>query len=320
MHLKQLEYFVAAAEFMNFSHAAERLFISQQALSEQISRLESEYGVKFFIRGRKMMLTRDGECMLKAARQILAQERSLRNELEILNSDVHGTLNVGMSYIRSRLMFPSCLTAFRAKYPYVTVKLFTGSSEKLKNDIITGVTDIVIGFDQFNYESINTFPLWNERLFLTVPQKYLIKLYGRDWEARLPQLNQGTDLSVFAYFPFVVLEKQYYIQKVALPLFNAISVEPDIVFEGNDLELVCSVSKAGLGLSFASEMFVSVARHLFAPDGEDTLYAFPLAGPVFLPLVIGYNKTQYFSQLSRTFVEVTRENYKKARLLNYGNE
>ena len=316
MHLKQLEYFVAAAEFMNFSHAAQRLFISQQALSEQISKLESEYGVKFFIRGRKMMLTRDGECMLKAARQILAQERNLRNELEILNSDVHGTLNVGMSYIRSRLMFPSCLTAFKAKYPYVTVKLFTGSSERMKNDIITGVTDIVIGFDQFHYDSINTFPLWSERLFLTVPQRFLVKRFGGEWEAQLPRLNQGAELSDFAFFPFIFLEKQYYISTVARPLFNAISVEPDIIFEGSDVELICSVSKTGMGLSFASEMFVSVARHLFAPDGENTLYAFPLAGPVLLPLVIGYNKTQYFSQLSRAFVEVTRENYNKTRLLN----
>ena len=63
MNLRSLEYFLAAAEELNFTRAAERLFITQQALSSHISKLEEYYGVRLFDRGIPMTLTDAGRAL-----------------------------------------------------------------------------------------------------------------------------------------------------------------------------------------------------------------------------------------------------------------
>lgn len=310
MQLKQLEYFITTAECLNISRAAQQLYITQQALSEQINKLEKEYGVRFFIRGKKISLTHEGEYMLKTAKQILAQERNLRNELNSLNEKVHGTINLGGSYVRARLFFPYLLSAFNQKFPLVKVNIYSGNSEKIKADIQSGVTDIVIGFDQFYSHDISTLPLGNERLFIAIPGKILNKIYGDSWQNHIEELKKGADLSDFIASPFVMINHSNYIWSAARQLFNSKRISPNIIFEGNDIELVCRLSKQGMGISFVPELMVSTLGELFRADGEQTLYAFPLSGPIYLPLVIAYNNKQYYSQLTNAFIDIIKHEYK----------
>ena len=85
MELKQLRYFLAVAEHLNFSRAAESLYISQPALSHQIAELESELGIELFIRDRrKVYLTTAGKALIEPAREALYSAERL---LEIARTD-----------------------------------------------------------------------------------------------------------------------------------------------------------------------------------------------------------------------------------------
>ena len=81
MNLRSLEYFLVVTEEMSFTRAAERLFLTQQALSSHIKRLEEEYDAVLFHRKPTLTLTQEGEELKYWAEQILSAEKNLRANL-----------------------------------------------------------------------------------------------------------------------------------------------------------------------------------------------------------------------------------------------
>ena len=84
MNFVDLSCFVMAAEEMNFTRAAKRLYISQQSLSRHIAKLEEHYGVRLFDRSAPLTMTREGNLLLKHARAILDEENQIKEELQDL--------------------------------------------------------------------------------------------------------------------------------------------------------------------------------------------------------------------------------------------
>ena len=90
-----LECFVVCAEELNFSHAAKKLHISQQALSSSIQKLEKEYQVQLFERKPRVKLTEAGRQLLTRARYILSAEEELRTTLSGLSASASGSITIG---------------------------------------------------------------------------------------------------------------------------------------------------------------------------------------------------------------------------------
>lgn len=91
MNLKSIEYFLCAAEEMNITRAAERLFISQQALSSHIKRLEDDYNVRLFERHPSLRLTPEGQEMVFYGQQILKAQTQMRAAFSDINKDCRVT-------------------------------------------------------------------------------------------------------------------------------------------------------------------------------------------------------------------------------------
>ncbi len=96
MELRHLKYFVAVAEWKGFSHAARRLYISQSAISEQISDLEREIGVQLLHRNRRQVaLTDEGKVFLEEAKKLLcAADHAVQMAQRSMRGEV-GTLRIG---------------------------------------------------------------------------------------------------------------------------------------------------------------------------------------------------------------------------------
>ena len=96
IELRHLRYFLAVAEELNFSRAAERLHIAQPALSAQIRALESQVGCELFARTtRKVELTANGEMLLEDAREIVGRAESAVSKLQAASRGERGLLKVG---------------------------------------------------------------------------------------------------------------------------------------------------------------------------------------------------------------------------------
>jgi DNA-binding transcriptional LysR family regulator len=139
------------AQEMNMRKAAERLFVSQPALSQRLQNLEKQWNTKLFIRTQKgLTLTPSGELVIRYANDVLEMGERVKEEIQALDSKVHGTLKIACASIVGQNWLPQVLKQFVNKYPHAKISLITGwSSEILKSiyddevhiGIIRGSTD-----------------------------------------------------------------------------------------------------------------------------------------------------------------------------------
>lgn len=124
MELRHLRYFVTVADAAGVSRAAQRLRITQPALSRQIRDLERELGVRLFDRlGRRMVLTAEGEDLLSRCRDLLGGVESLTTRAEALRGGESGVLRVGATPQTLESLFAAFLTRYRRRRPGVEVHL-----------------------------------------------------------------------------------------------------------------------------------------------------------------------------------------------------
>ena len=124
MELRHLRYFVTVAEELHFGRAAERLFISQPPLSQQIQQLEREIGASLFLRtSRSVKLTPAGEIFLRDARQILADvDRAVSGAKRAARGE-EGWLGIGFAASATYDLLPAVLHDFRGSYPAIELSL-----------------------------------------------------------------------------------------------------------------------------------------------------------------------------------------------------
>lgn len=124
MELRHLRYFVAVAEELNFTRAAERLRTAQPSLSQQIRDLEDEVGTALFVRNkRRVELTAAGTVFLDEARLVLAQSQRAITLARRAAQSEGGTLTIGFVPAAEVKIFPNMLTAMRARFPNLQVVL-----------------------------------------------------------------------------------------------------------------------------------------------------------------------------------------------------
>ncbi|MGP7818913.1 LysR family transcriptional regulator [Niallia sp. 01092] len=133
--MSELQLLTVLAQEMNMRKAAERLFVSQPALSQRLQTIEKEWGAQLFIRSQKgLSLTAAGEIVTKFAAETINKEERVREEIFALEEEVHGTLKIAVASIVGQNWLPAVLKRFVAKYPQAKVSLVTGwSSEILKS-------------------------------------------------------------------------------------------------------------------------------------------------------------------------------------------
>jgi DNA-binding transcriptional LysR family regulator len=124
MELRQLEYFVAVAEDMSFTRAAQRVHVVQSALSTSIRKLEDELAVELFDRSRQQIrLTPAGEHLREHARQLLRAARFAKDSLSDYRGHLTGTVDFGSLVTFGLLDVAKVLGEFHAAHPFVRIKL-----------------------------------------------------------------------------------------------------------------------------------------------------------------------------------------------------
>ncbi len=144
MEIRQLRSLIAIAETGTFTAAAQRLHVTQAAVSMQIRQLEDELGVQLFARTpRRVRLTEAGEALSVRARAILTEHDAAIAELASLARSPRERLRIGTASTRvSAAPLPSILQTLKARYPQAEVTVASGTSEKLIRQILAGDLDV----------------------------------------------------------------------------------------------------------------------------------------------------------------------------------
>jgi DNA-binding transcriptional LysR family regulator len=125
MELRHLRYFVAVAEALSFTKAAEKLRLAQPSLTRQVRNLEEEIGVRLLNRANnRVVLTEEGSLFLSDARKVLSMCADSIAAVQQLNRGVNSRLNIGYIANLHPHLLPGALAAYRKLYPKVELNLF----------------------------------------------------------------------------------------------------------------------------------------------------------------------------------------------------
>ena len=139
----RLKVFLTAAKTLNFTKCAEQLFISQPAVSKNISELEKQYGVKLFTRrGSSLKLTEAGNVLEQWAERIMSMHLQLEHEMSLLAQDINGELRIGASTTVAQYILPPIIARFTRCYPGIRINMISDNSEKIEHALFSKEIDL----------------------------------------------------------------------------------------------------------------------------------------------------------------------------------
>lgn len=304
-----LEYFLVAAEELNFTRAAKRLYISQQSLSNHISNLEKEFDVDLFHRTSPLTLTYAGQVLRTKAREILDLREETYQEIADIKDFSKGQLTIGVSHTRGCKILPEILPVYKERFPGIQLHLKEGNSSELDADLLHGEVDLIVGLLPFRVENIETVPICEEEILLVVPDPVLEKAFpGRLSEIK-ERLLTDTDLSILKECPFLLINPGNRVRSLADEMFEEAQFTPNIILETENIETVMALAAKGMGITFYPKMFISShapLQNLALEHGSLNFYSlnYPKAHSV---LAIGYHKGHYMSRATKEFINIAKE-------------
>ena len=237
METQNLRAFALVARVGSFSQAAEKLHITQPAVSKRVALLEQQLGTDLFDRiGRHVGLTEAGRALLPHAelieQQLLAAEQSVRD----LSGDVRGALRLATSHHIGLHRLPPVLSEFSRRYEQVHIDIDFMDSEQAYELIMQGKIELAeVTLAPESESSFITLPLWRDQLnFMVAPQHAL----ASDKHCSLEKLSRS---------PAVLPGLNTYTGQIIKKLFDDNGLGLDISLATNYLETIRMMASVGLG-------------------------------------------------------------------------
>lgn len=298
MELKQLEYIVKIAEERNITKAAEKMYITQSALNQQLLKLEKEIGSQLFYRSRtNWKLTEIGEIYIQNAEKILNIKKETYNQINDLLEKQKGNLRIGLTPERGISMFASVYPKFYKLFPNVSVEPVEINVKMQEKMIENGQLDI--GFMTLSEEQRtgnNTYiPILEENILMAVPAIHPIAKLLKE------KSIQKADLKLFKNEVFVLLSKNTTMREIIDPLFEKAGFTPNVLFETKSSRTLFQMASSHLACTFISETYA---------EEDDRITYFSLSETPSWELCAVYRKGAYLSKAAKSFIKLAEDYWK----------
>lgn len=172
MDEKDFELLEALGESRNITKAADKLFITQSALSKRIKSIEQELGVKLLLRSHQgIRFTPFGETVLAHSRAAAREMEQMRTALDSMQGEVCGTLNAGISINYALYRLPDAMADYHNTYPKVKLQITTGQSRHLHRQMLEGSLDVAIIRGEYPWDGMR-FLLGQENMSVICAKEY----------------------------------------------------------------------------------------------------------------------------------------------------
>lgn len=295
--LKQLEYIIKIAEENNITRAAEKLFITQSALNQQLLRLEKELGTPLFYRSRtNWRPTEAGEVYLANAREILQIKHRTYSMISDIAATKKGNLSVGFTPGRGVDMFTSVYPDFHRRYPDIIVEPNELSVHKQQQQIARG--DLDIGFMTLR-ESDRTGDVYQticrEEFVLAIPAGHPLS----EMAAPPGEPLAVMDLSLLRYEPFVIMYKESTSRRLTDAIFRENGFSPTVLFETSSTATIATLVRSRICCGLIPSYYVTKD-----PEG---IAAFSLPGHPSWDIAVSYKRGGYLSGAARDFIQLAAD-------------
>ena len=241
MDIYQMKYVVALAKHRNFTLAAESCFISQSSLSQQISKLEKELGVKLFDRTtRTIRITEAGAAFVETAEGILRDVDRLEQTMSTYAGFLRGTINIGAITALEKIGFSEMVTDFYAQYPNLTLNIYQGKSLSLLESLEKRNIDIAFVTQprEHNHPQIDFWPIGRDEYTLIISEKH--PLASRD----------EVDISELRDEDFILQHPDQSVSGLCIQACNEAGFTPRVISRIESVSIAMNLARQGLGVVF----------------------------------------------------------------------
>lgn len=238
MDTRQLDMFRTVAEEGAFTAAAERLHISQSAVSRQVKLLEEELGALLFHRtGRGVTLTREGELLLTAANRIAVEMQDVVSQISETKELQRGLLSIGGGMTVCLYILPKLLRKFRAQYKEVDLRVTTGTTETVLRLLRNREIELALLTLPIVAPDLEIIPVLKEEMVLVTAGKHALTR------------ERTVDPRALARYPLILFERGSNTRKVVDELLLREGVPSNVIMETENVEIIKTMVASNLGVS-----------------------------------------------------------------------
>lgn len=299
MDIKQINYIITIADEGNIGKAAEKLFITQSALDQQLLKLENELGVQLFRRARgSFFLTEAGSIYVEYGRKMIDLRNEAYSRIYDITAQKRGTLVVSFAPERGMNMFTSIYPSYYRDHPDIKVTPKEMGVRAQIEQIANSQVDLgFITHKDKSFSGMVCRPLLQEEFVLITPKGYPVAGSYVSLESRYPIVNpEHTRSMVFCF-----INRQSTQRDVIDPVFSGHGLSPEIFLETDSNRANISLVRQGVCCSVVPHQYVrnddTVDKYLFAD--HPTWYVSTC-----------YKSTHYLSQAARDFITLAEEYFK----------
>lgn len=316
MQNQNLNYILEIHKASSISKAAERLNISQPALSAHIKKVEEQLGSQIFDRSVKpLQLTEAGEIYITHMKKQMELDKELEEQLSDLACLKRGALSIGGATFFNVSYLPNAIGRFVKEYPGIDISIVDGSMPEIVRKALDNEVDLFIA-PSWNLDRRCCYEkILHERIFVCVPPQWAINGRLEKWrippevvlsgslDTWLKQKGQAyVDFSNFQKEPFILLREDQHIGNIMSMLFERHGFEPGYHITAEQTLTSYALTLAGAGISLVTEGTLA----------NGNLKEFPAFYLTDLDICtrdifVAYPKQKYLSRASREFIAILKD-------------
>lgn len=303
MDLKQIEYILAIAEEHSITKAAEKLYITQSGLNQQLLKLETDLGIQLFHRCKNdMQLTDAGKIYVEYGQRICFLKRVAYNMIHDLSENKAGTLSIGLTPERGINMLMNVYPEFHEKFPSIKIEPTEIGVYKQQSLINTG--DLDIGFVTVTPNSKNNDDydhILYEDIFLAIPRSHPLAKKAAPPGEPLTTI----DLKELRDEYFILMFKNSTMRPLIDPLFAEAGFQPKVLFE--------TASNVTMRNMVKNNMACSLLPQSYAQDPSEIAYFYLPQRPHW-ELCALHKKGYYLTNAAQNFISLAMHYFKEKSL------
>src|SRR5437762_461016 len=249
MDLRQLEILQAIAETGSFTACGRKLHVSQSAISRQVLLLEEELGEPLFLRvGRQVRMTQAAETLVQLGQRVFQDVRETIGAITDRTRTLRGTLRLSGGMTVCLYVFPPLLKHLKRMHPQLDVRLTAATADRSVREIRAGRADIGLLTLPISESDLVAVPVMREELLVVMPPGHPLARRRRV----APRDLAGQ--------PFILFEIGSATRRVIDRFFASEQIEPTIVMDTENVEIIKAMVKTGLGIGIVP--YQAIAREV----------------------------------------------------------
>lgn len=288
MKIIQLEYFCAVSRYHSITQAAQKLYVTQPAISNAIKELEKEFSIQLFTRNKNhLSLTREGEIFYQKANALLQTIHQTSSELLDLGQQ-NVPIRIGIPPLLSTVFFPDMLIRFHEKHPEVPVELYEYGSIRAAELVQDETLDLaLVNMNFYGLDKLNSYKILSDRIVFCVSGDHPL---AGEKEVTMDMLQNES----------VILYNTDSVQNSTMnQLFDQLDTKPTVILRASQLYTIRSFVQQNLGGAF---LYASLLRNM--PE----LIGLPIVPTIEQEIGLIWKKGKYVNSSAEKFLTFAKEN------------